>query len=84
MGLCAPNGNDLPEFRASLLAGRSGVTEYDIRYFGHTVAGVCQYDALRYQRRKEVRRGTRAGSIGIYWASIGRISTSRPWAYTWA
>jgi 3-oxoacyl-[acyl-carrier-protein] synthase II len=27
---------------------------------------VCNFDELRYQRKKEVRRGTRAGSIGIY------------------
>ena len=79
VGLCAPNGNDLPEFRASLLAGRSGVTEYDIRYFGHTVAGVCEYDELRYQRRKEVRRGTRAGSIAIYCANQAIADSSLDW-----
>jgi 3-oxoacyl-[acyl-carrier-protein] synthase II len=66
VGLTAPNGNSLSEFRQSLLAGRSGVTEYEIRYFGRTVAGICDFDELRYQRRKEVRRGTRAGSIGIF------------------
>ena len=79
VGLCAPNGNDLPEFRASLLAGRSGVTEYDIRYFGHTVAGVCRYDELRYQRRKEVRRGTRAGSIAIYCANQAIADSGLDW-----
>jgi 3-oxoacyl-[acyl-carrier-protein] synthase II len=68
VGLTAPNGNSLAEFRESLLAGRSGVTEFDVRYFGRTVAGVCRFDELRYQRRKEVRRGTRAGSVGIYCA----------------
>lgn len=66
IGLTAPNGNSLPEFRQSLLEGRSGVTAYEIRYFGQTLAGVCNFDELRYQRRKELRRGTRAGSIGIY------------------
>jgi len=66
VGLTAPNGDSLAEYRESLLAGRSGVTEYETRYFGKTVAGVCRFDELRYQRRKEVRRGTRAGSIGIY------------------
>jgi len=79
VGLCAPNGNDLAEFRQSLLAGRSGVTEYDIRYFGHTVAGVCEYDELRYQRRKEVRRGTRAGSIGIYCAHEAIADSGLDW-----
>ena len=66
VGLTAPNGNSLPEFRESLLAGRSGVVPYDIRYFGPTVAGVCNFDELKYQKKKEIRRGTRAASIGIY------------------
>jgi 3-oxoacyl-[acyl-carrier-protein] synthase II len=66
VGLTAPNGNSLPEFRQSLLTGRSGVVPYDIRYFGPTVAGVCNFDELKYQKKKEIRRGTQAASIGIY------------------
>jgi len=66
IGLTAPNGNDLREYRESLLNGRSGVRNYEIRYVGKTLAGVCEYDALRHQARKDIRRGTRAGSIGIY------------------
>ena len=66
VGLTAPNGNTLGEFRRNLLSGVSGVQDYETRYFGKTLAGVCDYDALKYQRRKELRRGTRAGSIGIY------------------
>jgi len=69
IGLTAPNGNSLAEYRAALLAGRSGVTAYEIRYFGKTLAGVCTYDALRYQSKKDLRRGTRAGSIGVYAAN---------------
>ncbi len=69
VGLAAPNGNQLSEFRDSLLAGRSGVTPYEIRYIGSTVAGVCHFDELRYQKRKDLRRGTRAGSMGIYCAN---------------
>jgi len=68
IGLTAPNGNSLPEFRDALLAGRSGVQKYDIRYVGETLAGICDFDELKYQKKKEVRRGTRAGSIGIYCA----------------
>ncbi len=83
IGLTAPNGNNLTEFRESLLAGRSGVVKYDIRYVGQTLAGVCRFDELRYQSRKDLRRGTRAGSVGIYCAkrpsatpgSIGPTST---------
>jgi 3-oxoacyl-[acyl-carrier-protein] synthase II len=69
VGLTAPNGNNLKEFRESLLAGRSGVRRFETRYFGETVAGVCQFDELRYQTRKVLRRGTRAGSVGIYCAN---------------
>jgi 3-oxoacyl-[acyl-carrier-protein] synthase II len=58
-----------PEFRANLLAGRSGVQPYEIRHVGKTLAGVCDYDALRYQTKKDLRRGTRAGSIAVYCAN---------------
>jgi 3-oxoacyl-[acyl-carrier-protein] synthase II len=66
IGLASPNGNNLTEFREALLAGRSGVSKYEIRYVGETLAGICQFDALRYQSKKDLRRGTRAGSVGIY------------------
>ncbi len=68
IGLTSPNGNSLAEFRDGLLAGRSGVSEYNIRYFGDTVAGVCDFEATRHQSRRDARRGTRAGSVGIYCA----------------
>jgi 3-oxoacyl-[acyl-carrier-protein] synthase II len=79
IGLTAPNGNSWPEFRDSLLAGRSGVSRYDIRYVGQTLAGICNYDPLRYQPRKEIRRGTRAGSIGIYCAREAVIHAGLDW-----
>lgn len=66
VGLTAPSGNALPEFRDALLNGRSGVSEYEIRYVGKTLAGICNYNAQKYQNRKDIRRGTRAGSVGIY------------------
>ena len=66
IGLTAPNGNDLGEYRSALLAGKSGVSDYEIRYVGKTLAGVCSFDALRHQSKKDLRRGTRAGSVGIY------------------
>ncbi len=69
VGLCAPNGSSLPEFRQNLLAGRSGVRRWEIRHVGETLAGVSDFDALRYQTRKDLRRGTRAGSIAVYCAS---------------
>jgi 3-oxoacyl-[acyl-carrier-protein] synthase II len=69
IGLTAPNGNDWKEFRDSLLNGRSGVSKYEIRYVGDTLAGICDFDVKRYQSKKDARRGTRAGSVGIYSAN---------------
>lgn len=68
IGLTAPNGNNLAEYRQSLLEGKSGITDYEIRYFGKTFAGICNYDTLRYQKKKEVKNGTRVGSTSIYCA----------------
>ena len=79
VGLTAPNGNNLADYRAALLAGRSGVSRYDIRYVGETLAGICDFDELKYQRRKEVRRGTRAGGIGIYCANEAFVDSGLEW-----
>ncbi len=68
VGLTAPNGNSLQEFRQNLLNGRAGVERIEVRYMGTQLAGVCHYDPLKYQKKKEVRVGTRAGSISIYCA----------------
>ncbi|HEX6983773.1 MAG TPA: beta-ketoacyl-[acyl-carrier-protein] synthase family protein [Planctomycetaceae bacterium] len=68
VGLTAPNGNDLREFRGALLEGRSGVRPFTTRYMPPTLAGVCDFDPLRHQKKKDLRRGTRAGSIAIYCA----------------
>ncbi|MGD2065256.1 MAG: beta-ketoacyl synthase N-terminal-like domain-containing protein, partial [Dehalococcoidia bacterium] len=68
VGLTAPNGNNLAEFRRSLLTGKSGVQRFSVRYMGEVLAGVCHFDPLRYQKKKELRRGTRAGSVAIYCA----------------
>src|SRR5688572_12550526 len=80
IGLTAPNGNDLIDFRESLLAGKSGVQNYEIRYVGPTLAGICNYDELKYQKKKEVRRGTRAGSVGIYCANEAVSDSGLDWA----
>jgi len=68
VGLTAPNGNNLAEFRESLLAGKSGIQKFNVRYMGEVLAGVCHFDPLKYQKKKELRRGTRAGSVAIYCA----------------
>jgi 3-oxoacyl-[acyl-carrier-protein] synthase II len=69
VGLTAPNGNDLESYRESLLQGKSGVRNYNIRYVGDTFAGVCQFEATKYQSKRDIRRGTRAGTVGIWAAS---------------
>jgi 3-oxoacyl-[acyl-carrier-protein] synthase II len=79
VGLTSPNGDSLAEFRQNLLAGLSGVTKYDTRYFGPTLAGVCRFDELRYQRKKDLRRGTRAGSIAIYCAREAVADAGLDW-----
>jgi len=80
IGLTSPNGNNLAEFRANLLEGRSGVVPFETRYMGNVLAGVCNFDELRYQKRKEVRRGTRAGSISIYCAREAIQNSGLDWA----
>ncbi len=68
VGLASPNGNSLPEFRANLLRGVSGVRAYEIRHVGPTLAGVCDFDPLKHQSKKEARRGTRAGALSVWCA----------------
>jgi len=68
VGLTAPNGNSLAEYRSHLLNGVAGVEWIEVRYMGRLPAGVCHFDPLRYQKKKELRVGTRAGSISIYCA----------------
>ena len=68
VGLTAPNGNSLTEFRHNLLNGVAGVEPVELRYMGPGIAGICHYDPLKYQKKKELRVGTRAGSISIYCA----------------
>ena len=80
VGLTSPIGNDLAELRASVLAGRSGVEPFQTRYMGQVLAGVCRFDELRYQRKKDLRRGTRAGSISIYCAQEAVKDSGLDWA----
>ncbi len=79
VGLTAPNGNSLSEYRANLLAGKAGIEFIDVRYMGRVPAGVCNYDPLRYQKKKEVRIGTRAGSISVYCANEAVKDCSIDW-----
>jgi len=69
IGLTCPLGNDLPTYREALLEGRSGVSLFPVRNMGEQPAGVCDFEQTKYQKRKEIRVGTRAGSIAIYCAN---------------
>lgn len=75
VGLTSPNGNDLETFRENLLNGRSGVQDYEIRYVGKTLAGICDFPVTQYQTKKDARRGTRAGAVGI-WAANEAVKRS--------
>lgn len=66
LGLTSPNGNSLEEYRKNLLDGVAGIQTIDMRYMGKVPAGVCNFDPKKHQKRKELRVGTRAGSIAIY------------------
>ncbi len=78
VGLTAPNGNSLSEFRRNLLGGVAGIERMEIRYMGSQLAGVCHFDPLKYQKKKEVRVGTRAGSISIYCAREALADSGAP------
>src|SRR5688572_2891395 len=82
VGLTSPNGDSLAEFRKNLLSGVSGVELFDVRLLGPTPAGVCHFDTLRYQKRKEARRGTRAGAVAIWCANQAVEDSGLDWAAT--
>ncbi|MDR2440637.1 MAG: beta-ketoacyl-[acyl-carrier-protein] synthase family protein [Planctomycetaceae bacterium] len=81
VGLTSPNGNNLLEFRRALLNGKSGISPYEIRYFGKTLAGICHFDAATYQKKKDLRRGTRAGSIAVYCANEAVLDSGINWSH---
>lgn len=82
VGLTSPNGNNLETYRESLLEGKSGVRPYEIRYVGKTLAGVCDFPATQYQSRKDARRGTRAGAVGIWSANEALQRSGIDWENT--
>ena len=79
VGLTSPIGDNLADMRKNLLAGQSHVERIDMRYMGQVPAGVCKFDPLKYQKRKEVRIGTRAASIGIYCATEAIADSGLDW-----
>ena len=80
VGLTSPIGDSLSELRTNLLAGKSGVSRFETRYIpGEVLAGICHFDALKYQKRKEVRRGTRAGSVAVFCANEAVADSGLDW-----
>ncbi|HVJ68170.1 MAG TPA: beta-ketoacyl-[acyl-carrier-protein] synthase family protein [Caulifigura sp.] len=79
VGLTAPNGDNLDDFRQALLTGKSGVVPFETRYMGPVLAGVCRFDEFRYQKKKDRRRGTRVGSISIYCANEAVKDSKLDW-----
>jgi len=69
VGLAAPNGDNLQDFRHNLLAGKSGISAIELRYIGKVPAGICSFQETKYRKKKENKRGTRAGCLGVYVAN---------------
>ncbi len=69
VGLTAPGGsNTLADFRQQVLAGQSGISTIDLRYMEPAPAGICDFPETKYRKKKENKRGTRAGCISVYCA----------------
>lgn len=68
IGLTAPNASNLSEYRQKLIHGQSEITEIDLRYFGKAPAGICTFPETKYRKKKENKKGTRAGCISVYCA----------------
>jgi len=57
LGLTAPNGNNLAEFRKSLLTGKSGIQKFNILYMDEVLAGICHFDPLKHQKKEGIALG---------------------------
>lgn len=66
VGLTAPNGNNIKEYRSALLEQKSGITEEEVRFLGKIPVGKCDFDEAKHQKKKMRRRGTRVGAISVY------------------
>ncbi len=69
VGLAAPGADNLADFRRNLLIGASGIQEMEHRYIGKVPAGLCSFPETKYRKKKENKRGTRAGCLGVYTAN---------------
>lgn len=81
VGLAAPNACSLPEFRQKLLKGQSEIQEIALRYMGKAPAGICDFPETKYRKKKENKRGTRAGCIGVYCANEALVDAGVDWSF---
>ncbi len=79
VGLAAPGADSLAAYRANLLAGKSGVSTIDLRYMGVHPAGICSFDETRYRKKRENKRGSRAGCIGVYCTGEALADSNIDW-----
>lgn len=78
-GLTSPLGDDLGAMRAALLRGEARIENIEMRHMGTVHAGVCHFDARRWQGRREIRNGTRAGSVAIFCAREAVADSGIDW-----
>ena len=76
---CAQRQQPAPSSAQNLLAGRSGVTQLRHPLRRRDPGRRLPFDELRHQKKKDVRRGTRAGSIGIYCAHEAIADAGLDW-----
>jgi len=81
VGVAAPNGDNLKDYRENLLAGQSNIQEIDLRYFGKAPAGICSFPETKYRKKKENKKGTRAGCIAVYCANEAITDASLDLSY---
>lgn len=69
VGLAAPNADNITDYRQKLLLGESNIQTIELRYFGKAAAGICTFPETKYRKKKENKKGTRAGCIAVYCAN---------------
>jgi 3-oxoacyl-[acyl-carrier-protein] synthase II len=69
IGLAAPNASNIEDFRRKLINGISEIQDIELRYFGKAPAGICTFPETLYRKKKENKKGTRAGCLGVYSAN---------------